>query len=251
MEFGSGFAPAVFGPVQAVGHQLDGGRVHDVNEALEAEGQLRATPRAKAGMKLLEMVEHRPEQRLGHFRVTFPVGVREGVFAGRGRAADRRQRTRVQPQGVADVVKAEAVGELGVDQADDMAPRTKRAAPFLHRMFAGQLRHQMIGNQIAKLSQKRELCRRWLALSLVFHALPCGRVQTRKPTLSYPSTIKPVGQLCNFLLTHNYNISLTSLEAVMAPKSNRKHAHNQFAYHLEKPWCHRDYRQNCRRPPDS
>jgi len=195
VALGGGFAPTVPGPVQRVGHELDGSRVHDVNEALEPERQLRATPRAKAGMELLQMREHRPEQRLGHFRVALAVGVREGVFAGRSRAANRRQRTGVQPQGVAHVIETEAVSELGVDQAHDMAPRTECAAPFLHGMFAGELRHQMVGNQIAKLPQKRELGRRWLALCLAFHALPCGRVQTRKPILFYPSNLKPVGQL--------------------------------------------------------
>lgn len=50
----------------AVGHELNRGRVHNVNEALDAESQLRASSCAKAGTQLLEMIEHRPEQRLGH-----------------------------------------------------------------------------------------------------------------------------------------------------------------------------------------
>ena len=75
MALGGGFAPTMLGPVQTVGDQLDGGRVHDVNEALEAEGQLRAPPRAKAGMQLLKMMEHRPKQRLRHFGVAFPVAI--------------------------------------------------------------------------------------------------------------------------------------------------------------------------------
>ena len=201
MTFSRRLAPTVFGPVQAVGHQLNGGRVHDVNETLAAERQLRATTSAKAGMQLLELIEHRPEQRLGHFRIAFPVGVREGVFARCGRPANRRHRSRMQPQGVTHIVETETVGELGIDQADDMASRTEGLAPFLHRMFADQLWHQMIWNQIAKLPQKRELCRRWLALCLVFHALPCGRVQTRKPTLFYPSTLNPVGHLWKIIMS--------------------------------------------------
>lgn len=51
------------------------------------------------------------ERRRAVFRVAFPVGVREGILARRGRAANRRQWPRMQPQGVADVVKAETVGE--------------------------------------------------------------------------------------------------------------------------------------------
>jgi hypothetical protein len=50
----------------------------------------------------------------------------------------------------------------------------------------------VIGNKVAELPQERELSPRWLALSLIFHTQPCGRVQTRKPTLFQPSTIKPV-----------------------------------------------------------
>jgi hypothetical protein len=44
----------------------------------------------------------------------------------------------------------------------------------------------MVGNKVAELAQERELCRRWLALSLIFHTPPCGRGQTRKPTLFNP-----------------------------------------------------------------
>jgi hypothetical protein len=51
----------------------------------------------------------------------------------------------------------------------------------------------MVGNKIAELAEERELSPRWLALGLLFHPLPCGRVQTRKPTFSYRSTRKPVG----------------------------------------------------------
>jgi hypothetical protein len=58
-----------------------------------------------------------------------------------------------------------------------------------------QLGNQMCRNKIAELPQKRELSRRWLALSLVFHPPPCGRVQTRKPTLFLPTIFNPVGLL--------------------------------------------------------
>ncbi len=34
----------------------------------------------------------------------------------------------------------------------------------------------------------------------LFHALPCGRAQTRKPTFSYTSTLKPVSRQDNFQL---------------------------------------------------
>jgi hypothetical protein len=37
MAFSGSLAPAMFGPVQRAGHQLDGGRIHDVDEAFETE----------------------------------------------------------------------------------------------------------------------------------------------------------------------------------------------------------------------
>jgi hypothetical protein len=58
----------------------------------------------------------------------------------------------------------------------------------------------MIGNEVAKLAQKRKLTGGWLGSSLNFHALPCGRAQTRKPTIFYPSTLKPTGLLWSDLI---------------------------------------------------
>ena len=182
----------MLGPIHTPGHQLNGGRVYDVNQAFEPEGELGAMPSTKTRMELLQMFEHRPEQRLGHFRVALSVGVGEGILTGRGRAANRRQRTGVQPQGVAHVIESQGVRQLRIEEADHVAPRTEGATLLLHRMLAGQLGYQVIGNKVAELAEKRELSSRWLALSLFFHALPCGRVQTRKPTLFQPSTIKPV-----------------------------------------------------------
>jgi hypothetical protein len=51
----------------------------------------------------------------------------------------------------------------------------------------------MVGNKVAELAEERELSPRWLAQCLFFHTPPCGRDQTRKPTLFQPSTNKPVG----------------------------------------------------------
>jgi hypothetical protein len=100
----------------------------------------------------------------------------------------------MQSQRIANVVEAQRVGELRIYQAEHMTPRIEGPALFLHRMGAGQLRDQMIGNQIAKLPQKRKLTGGWLVSCLFFHALPCGKAQTRKPAFSYPSTLNPVSQ---------------------------------------------------------
>jgi len=59
-----------------------------------------------------------------------------------------------------------------------------------------QLRHQMIGNPIAKSPQKRKLTGDWLVPCVLFYALPSGKAQTREPAFtSYPSTLKPMGLL--------------------------------------------------------
>ena len=143
-------------------------------------------------MALLQLLEHRPEQGLGPFRVALPIGVRKRVLAGRGRPTNRRQRPRVQPERIAHVIETQGVGELRIDQADHMTPGQEGAALFLDGMRAGQVRHQMIGNKIAELPQARKLSPRWLALRSFFPPPPCGRGQTRKPTLFQTSTFKPV-----------------------------------------------------------
>jgi hypothetical protein len=48
---------------------------------------------------------------------------------------------------------------------------------LLHRVLAGQLGYQVMGNKVAELAEERGLSPYWLALSLLFHAPPCGRVQ--------------------------------------------------------------------------
>ena len=182
MAFGGSLAAAMFGPVQRAGHQLDGGRIHDVDEAFETEGEARRAVTAKGGLQGLQMFQHRPEKLLGQFRIAGAVGVRECVFGRRRGPTQRRERAGVKPQGVAHVVETETVGDLGIKQAHDMTPRTERAGVLFHASLAGQFGNQMRRNEVAKLAQQRELAGRWLTLGLVFHALPCGRVQTGKPT---------------------------------------------------------------------
>ena len=194
MAFGGSLAAAMLGPVQRAGHQLDGGGVHDMDEALEAEGEPGATVAAESGLQGLQMFQHRPEQLLGHFRIAPTVGVRQRVFGRRRGPAQCRQRPGVQTQGVADVIESEAVGELGIKQTDDVTPRTESAGLIIHAGLAGQSRHQMRWNEVAKLAQQREFTGGWLVSCLIFHALPCGKAQTRKPPFFYTSTLNPVSQ---------------------------------------------------------
>ena len=195
MAFGRRLAPAMFGPVQTPGDQLDGGRIHDVNHPLEPEGEARPVPCAKVRGQRLQVRQHFPEQLFGQAGIPLPVGMGKPVLARRRGPTNCRQRPGAQPQGVANVVEAEAVCHLGINQTDHMTPRTKSSGLGLAPRGSCQLRHQMVGNQIAKLPQKRKLTGGWLVLGLFIHALPCGRAQTRKPTIFYPQTLKPVGLL--------------------------------------------------------
>jgi len=115
-----------------------------------------------------------------------PVGVRERVLVRRNRSARCRQRHRVQTQGIAHVVESRTVGQLGVEQADDMTPGTEGAGVISHTGLASQERHQMRRNEVAKLAQQRKLADCWLVSCLFFHALSSGKAQTRKPTVFYP-----------------------------------------------------------------
>ena len=91
---------AMFGPVQRAGHQLDGGRIHDMDEAFETEGEAWRAVAAKGGLQGLQMFQHRPEELLGQFRIAGAVGVRERVL-GRWRGpTQRRQWSGMKTQGV-------------------------------------------------------------------------------------------------------------------------------------------------------
>lgn len=195
VAFGGGLAAAMFGPVQRAGHQRDRGGVHDVEQTLfEPKGKPRRVLAGKGGLERLQMTEHGPEELFGHFRIASAVGVREGVFAGGRGPAQGRERTGVQAQGVAHVVETQSVSQLRVEQTHDMAPRPEGAGVIFHTGLPRQFGHQVGGNKIAKLTENGELAGRWLVVGSIFHALPCGRAQTRKPTFSYPSTLNPVGQ---------------------------------------------------------
>ena len=102
----------------------------------------------------------------------------------------------MQPQGITDIVEPDGMGQLGIEQAHDMTPGRKRAGTLNHASIPRQLGHQMRRNKIAELVQEREAAARWLVRCGFIHPLPCGRFTRGKPTLIYPSILKPVGRLC-------------------------------------------------------
>ena len=201
MALGGSFAPAMFGPVQTAGDELNGGRVHDVNHPLEAAGKPRPVARSKSRRQGLQVRQHFPEQLFGQLRIPLPVGVRETILARRGRAPNRRERTGAQSEGVTHVIETQTVRYLRVKQTDDMTPRAERAGLSLTAGSARQLRHQMVRNEIAKLAQKRKLTGGWLVPCFI-HALPCGRAKTSKPTFFIPQTWKKLWDSCDSASLH-------------------------------------------------
>ena len=87
----------------------------------------------------------------------------------------------MEAQGIGNVVETDAVGELGIEQADDMTPRAEGSRFGFTVRGPRQGRHQIAGNQIAKLPQKRKLTGGWLVSCLFLYAFPCGNGGNGKP----------------------------------------------------------------------
>lgn len=107
-----------------------------MNEPFEAKGELGAAVATEGGLDGLEMIQHRPKELISHLRIAREVGVRKRVLGRRRGISHRRQRPGVKLQRVTHL-EAEAVGDLGVEQADDMAPGTERAGLLHPRRFHG------------------------------------------------------------------------------------------------------------------
>ena len=90
------------------------------------------------------MFKDGPEEFLGHLGRTHFVRMGK-VVAGGGRGSpDAGQWTRLQAQGITNVVESDAMGELRVDQRHHMTPRTEGAGSFIHFCFTGNLGHQKL-----------------------------------------------------------------------------------------------------------
>ena len=160
------------------------------------------------------MLQHRPEELLGHVRVALPVGVGEGVLARRGGTANGRQRTRVQPQGMARVVESQLVGELGVEQTDHMDPRTKRPGLDLHPGVLGQPRDEIVGIRLESWSTIVNLLRVGLGLGFCMTCLvagqPTGNQLVLSPAIPNPLNVRDRSE--NDTLTINdqiFNLAAT------------------------------------------
>jgi hypothetical protein len=153
------------------------------------------TSSAKAGRKLLQVLKHRPEQPFGQRRVALFIGVGKGVAARRGGPAQGRKRPPVKPQGITDIVKTNGMGQLGKQHADHVTPGTEGSRPGIHPSLARKFRYQMRRNEIAKLSQNRELGGGWFGVSF-FHLCRVTELKSHSNHFFCPHIDPPVGCLC-------------------------------------------------------
>ena len=173
MTFGGGFAAAMTRPVQARSNQRNGGRVHQMNRAAKFPGEALAGRAAeKARREIAQVFEDRPEELLSHFGGADFVGVGKIIAGGSRGPAQTGERTRMQAQGVTDIIETDAVGQLGIEQGDRMAPGTEGADFLIHSGITGEFGNKKIGNEVANLAQQIQFRGSWNGFVFLFHPCP-------------------------------------------------------------------------------
>ena len=153
MALGRRLAPPVARPVQTVGHQQNRGRVHQMDQTLEAKAVAALAALAEARRERLQMFQRRPKQPPGQLRIARAIGVGKAIAARRLRPADGGQAARDEAQRIAHIVQAQRVSQLRVKQAHHMAPRRENASLLRHARLPGQLRHHVHRNKFTNLAQ--------------------------------------------------------------------------------------------------
>jgi hypothetical protein len=170
VAFGRRLATSVFGPVQAGGDQWNCRGIHQMNRPLELPRKAFAClPADETRRQDSQMLQHRPEKLFGHLGWAHLVGVGEGVAIGRGGTTQTGKWSRMQPQRVADIIESDAVGELGIQQRDQITPGTERAGFILNPGRPRQLGNEKVGNEVAHLPQQIQLGTRWNVSLVFFH----------------------------------------------------------------------------------
>src|SRR5665213_3289950 len=117
---------------------------------------------AEARMLLAQMLENLPEELLGNARRPMLVGVAQVVARGRRCPPDGGERPGVQAQRVAHIVEAHRVGELRVDEGDNLAPVGIGARLGRVLGLGGKVADQTQWHEVADLPQCGELASSWL-----------------------------------------------------------------------------------------
>ena len=106
MTLGRRFAPAMLGPVHAGGNQGNGGRIHQMDQALELAGKtlsVRATDEARG--QLAQVFEDGPEEFLRHLGRSHFVRMGKIIPRGWRRPTNAGEWTGLQAQGITHVVE--------------------------------------------------------------------------------------------------------------------------------------------------
>lgn len=114
----------------------------------------------------------------------------EAVATRRRCPTDADQRSRVQLEGITCVIETDAMRQLGVRLAHDMTPGPERPRLILGPRLPGDIRNEVLWNEIADLPQYVELRTCWLDL-LFFHPCLVAGLHGRANT----SFVKTVGWL--------------------------------------------------------
>lgn len=164
VHFGRGFAAAVLGPVHGVGNQGDGAGIDGGDGLVKTAGQALIPDAEASGRGGLEMFEGFPEEFLHHIAVAGFVRVGEGVLGGRRGTPDGGELGGVVRESVADIIEPHGVGELGVNETHDMAPRAEGPSLLVDTVLAGELGDEMFGYELANSSQYDGIAPGWLFL---------------------------------------------------------------------------------------
>ena len=80
--------------------------------------------------------------------------MREVVAARRRGSAQTGQRTRMQPQGIANVIETNAMSQLRVKQRNHVTPGTEGPGFLIRLGLASNLRDQEFRNEVANLPEQ-------------------------------------------------------------------------------------------------
>src|SRR5713226_1281396 len=198
MTFSCRLTSPMLRPIHTVGHQLQSGRIHQMDHPFEAEGKPATTAASKTRTELLQVLQGLPKQFLSHDRVTLAIGIGKRVALGRSGSTNRRERSRVKRQGVTNIVEAQTMSHLREEQGQHMTPRCISPRVIRHTSFPCQLRNQMIRNEVADLTKDREATFRWLLfLAFCFHNRALWHGAEQKPTFFLSKTPLGYGMAVN------------------------------------------------------
>ena len=108
---------------------------------------------AKAGKLPFKMAQGLPEEFFHEVAVAGLISVRQSVASWRGGPANGSELSPMNPQGVADIIQSEGMGELSIEEADNMTPRTEASSLLVYTILARELRNETNGNELANLSE--------------------------------------------------------------------------------------------------